>query len=82
VEFFGVGVSQLSLADRATIANMCPEYGATVGYFPIDDLAINYLRQTGKLLQNYFSDLSLNKFFGGGEGQLHCESKNKTPYSC
>ena len=49
VEFFGTGVSQLSIADRATIANMCPEYGATVGYFPIDELSLNYLRQTGAL---------------------------------
>ena len=47
VEFFGEGVSQLSIADRATIANMCPEYGATVGYFPVDELSLNYLRQTG-----------------------------------
>ena len=50
VEFFGAGVSQLSIADRATIANMCPEYGATVGYFPIDGLSLSYLRQTGTLL--------------------------------
>lgn len=49
VEFFGSGVTQLSIADRATIANMCPEYGATVGYFPIDELSLSYLRQTGML---------------------------------
>jgi len=49
VEFFGTGVSQLSIADRATIANMCPEYGATVAYFPIDGLSLGYLRQTGML---------------------------------
>lgn len=36
VEFFGPGVATLSIADRATIANMCPEYGATVGFFPVD----------------------------------------------
>lgn len=47
VEFFGPGLSQLSIADRATIANMCPEYGATVGFFPVDDASIAYLRQTG-----------------------------------
>ena len=47
VEFFGPGVAQLSIADRATISNMCPEYGATVGYFPVDDMSIKYLRQTG-----------------------------------
>ena len=47
VEFFGPGVSQLSIADRATIANMCPEYGATVGYFPVDENTLRYLQQTG-----------------------------------
>ncbi|MBI4346588.1 MAG: aconitate hydratase AcnA, partial [Elusimicrobia bacterium] len=48
VEFFGPGLSQLSLADRATIANMCPEYGATVGYFPVDVQTIEYLKMTGR----------------------------------
>ncbi|KAJ8684287.1 hypothetical protein QAD02_020079 [Eretmocerus hayati] len=48
VEFFGPGVSQLSIADRATISNMCPEYGATVGYFPVDQQSLTYLRQTGR----------------------------------
>ena len=47
VEFFGPGVSMLSIADRATISNMCPEYGATVGFFPVDDASIVYLKQTG-----------------------------------
>lgn len=48
VEFYGPGVAQLSIADRATISNMCPEYGATVGYFPVDNMSLKYLRQTGK----------------------------------
>ncbi|NXY46702.1 ACOC hydratase, partial [Ceuthmochares aereus] len=48
VEFFGPGVAQLSIADRATIANMCPEYGATAAYFPVDDISIGYLIQTGR----------------------------------
>ena len=48
VEFYGSGVSALSIADRATISNMCPEYGATVGYFPVDFQSIEYLRQTGR----------------------------------
>jgi len=48
VEFFGPGVSALSLADRATIANMAPEYGATCGFFPIDRKAIDYLHLTGR----------------------------------
>ena len=48
VEFFGDGVSGMSLADRATIANMSPEYGATMGFFPIDDRTLEYLRLTGR----------------------------------
>merc|ERR1712227_920329 len=48
VEFFGPGVSALSIADRATISNMCPEYGATVGFFPVDEVSLNYLKQTGR----------------------------------
>ncbi len=48
VEFFGPGVSQLPLADRATIANMAPEYGATCGFFPVDDESLEYLRLTGR----------------------------------
>lgn len=48
VEFFGPGVSQLPLADRATISNMAPEYGATCGFFPVDSEAIEYLRLTGR----------------------------------
>ncbi|MDX1413016.1 MAG: aconitate hydratase AcnA [Candidatus Promineifilaceae bacterium] len=48
VEFFGSGLSSMTLADRATIANMCPEYGATVGYFPVDQETLNYLRSTGR----------------------------------
>lgn len=47
VEFFGPGVAQLSIADRATISNMCPEYGATVGYFAVDEMNLKYLKQTG-----------------------------------
>ena len=49
VEFFGLGVSELTLADRATISNMCPEYGATTAFFPVDDAATAYLRQTGSV---------------------------------
>jgi aconitate hydratase len=48
VEFFGEGVSRMSLADRATLANMAPEYGATMGFFPVDEEAITYLRRTGR----------------------------------
>ena len=48
VEFYGAGLDGLPLADRATIANMAPEYGATCGFFPIDDETIRYLRNTGR----------------------------------
>ncbi len=48
VEFYGSGLSSLSLADRATIGNMGPEYGATIGYFPIDDETLRYLELTGR----------------------------------
>ncbi|HWB11728.1 MAG TPA: aconitate hydratase AcnA [Pirellulales bacterium] len=48
VEFFGPGVSNMQLADRATIGNMAPEYGATIGFFPIDQETLNYLRRTGR----------------------------------
>ena len=48
VEFYGPGLSSLSLADRATIANMAPEYGATCGFFPVDDETLRYLRGTGR----------------------------------
>jgi len=48
VEFFGSGLSSISLPDRATIANMAPEYGATVGFFPVDDETLSYLRLSGR----------------------------------
>jgi aconitate hydratase len=48
VEFYGSGLSSLSLADRATIANMAPEYGATIGFFPVDTLTLDYLRLSNR----------------------------------
>ncbi len=48
VEYFGPGLDRLPLADRATIANMSPEYGATIGFFPVDNETLNYLRSTGR----------------------------------
>ncbi|MCS7464647.1 aconitate hydratase AcnA [Paenibacillus doosanensis] len=48
VEFYGPGLSNISLADRATVANMAPEYGATIGFFPVDSESLNYLRGTGR----------------------------------
>src|SRR6202041_3630777 len=60
VEFCGTGLSSLSVPDRATIANMAPEYGATMGFFPVDQECVNYLRATGrsqeavKAYENYY----------------------------
>jgi len=48
VEFYGAGLSSMSLADRATIANMAPEYGATMGFFPVDEETLRYLKQTAR----------------------------------
>ena len=48
VEFYGAGLSALSLADRATVANMAPEYGATIGFFPVDEETLNYLRVSNR----------------------------------
>ncbi len=65
VEFFGPGVSNMKLADRATIGNMAPEYGATVGYFPVDVETLNYLRLTGRtkeevdLVERYYKEQGL-----------------------
>ena len=52
VEFYGEGLKNLTLADRATIANMAPEYGATCGFFPIDDETLKYLKFSGRDDQN------------------------------
>ena len=60
VEYFGEGAASLSLADRATIANMAPEYGATMGFFPVDEETLNYMKLTGRAVahisavRNYF----------------------------
>ncbi|WP_223510958.1 aconitate hydratase AcnA [Pseudomonas sp. BF-R-05] len=51
VEFYGDGLADLPLADRATIANMAPEYGATCGFFPVDDITLEYLRLSGRPLE-------------------------------
>ncbi len=48
VEYFGPGLTHMSLADRATIANMAPEYGATMGFFPVDEETLRYMRETGR----------------------------------
>jgi aconitate hydratase len=74
VEYFGTGAASLPATDRATIANMAPEYGATMGYFPVDDETVKYLRATGRteeqcrLFENYFK--AQNLFGMPQRGQL------------
>lgn len=69
VEFYGPGVSTLSLADRATISNMAPEYGATIGLFPVDQSSLDYLKQTGrneekvKVVAEYLKAVGLFKVY-------------------
>src|SRR2546430_7732738 len=74
VEFFGPGAAALPVVDRATIANMAPEYGATMGFFPIDAESLNYLRSTGrteeqcKIYENYYR--AQNLFGMPNKGQV------------
>jgi len=76
VEFYGEGVEHLSLADRATISNMAPEYGATMGYFPVDHQTIDYLRMTARdqshldLIQNYLKAQNLFKEYDGSQPEV------------
>ena len=73
VEFFGKGCSTLSLADRATISNMSPEYGATMGYFPIDEGTIDYLKLTARdehkleIIKSYLKATGLFRTYGDDE---------------
>src|SRR6201996_2484360 len=67
VEFYGPGAASLSLPDRATIANMAPEYGATMGYFPVDAESVNYLKATGRTqaqLEAFETYFKAQKLFG------------------
>ncbi|HEY5452530.1 MAG TPA: aconitate hydratase AcnA [Polyangia bacterium] len=77
VEFFGAGVATLSLADRATIANMAPEYGATCGIFPIDDETLRYLRFTGRSA----ADVELVEAYAREQGFFHGPSTPEAEYS-
>jgi aconitate hydratase len=77
VEFFGPGLASLSLADRATIANMAPEYGATCGIFPVDEETINYLRLTGR----DESQLALVEQYMKAMGMWHDADSPKARYS-
>ena len=77
VEFYGDGLASLPLADRATIANMAPEYGATCGIFPVDDETLRYLRFTGraeaqvKLVEAYCKEQGLFHTQGTPEADVH-----------
>ncbi|MCL6251415.1 aconitate hydratase AcnA [Altererythrobacter sp. KTW20L] len=72
VEFYGPGVSELSLADRATIANMAPEYGATCGFFGIDDKTLDYLRLTGRSE----ADIALVEAYSKAQGMWFTPDNN------
>jgi aconitate hydratase len=77
VEFYGDGIGELALADRATIANMAPEYGATCGIFPVDEETLRYLRFTGRpesqvqLVEAYFKE----------QGMFHTKDAPEAQYS-
>ncbi|MEJ2533237.1 MAG: aconitate hydratase AcnA [Halioglobus sp.] len=77
VEFFGPGLAQLTLADRATIANMAPEYGATCGIFPVDRVTIEYLRLTGRDEHQ----LALIQAYMQAMGMWHDEESKPARYS-
>ena len=76
VEFYGEGVASVTLADRATIANMSPEYGSTVAIFPIDDLTLDYLRLTGRSAD----ELALVEAYAKEQGLWH-DAKSEPVYS-
>ncbi len=77
VEFFGDGLDELPLADRATIANMAPEYGATCGIFPIDDEALNYLRLSGRTEEH----IELVEQYAKAQGMFRDQSAGEAQYS-
>jgi aconitate hydratase len=77
VEFFGPGVAALSLADRATIANMAPEYGATCGIFPIDDETLRYLRLTGRSAEQ----IELVEAYAREQGMFHGPNTKEAEYT-
>ncbi|MDA8016312.1 MAG: aconitate hydratase AcnA [Thermoanaerobaculia bacterium] len=77
VEFFGPGLGKLPLADRATIANMAPEYGATCGIFPIDSQTLDYLRFTGRDEQQ----LQLVEHYAKEQGLFHTDATPEATYS-
>ena len=88
VEFFGSGLDRLPIADRATIANMAPEYGATCGFFPVDEETLRYLRQSNRdealvnLVEAYAKENGIWRRTGGEtvySDRLHLELENVVP---
>ena len=77
VEFFGNGLSSLPLADRATIANMAPEYGATCGLFPVDEESLNYLRLSGRSEEQ----IALVEAYARAQGMFHTADSPDAEYS-
>jgi aconitate hydratase len=77
VEFFGEGTATLSVPDRATIANMAPEYGATMGFFPVDDKTIDYFRATGRTAEEVSG---LESYFKA-QGMFGVSKKGEIDYS-
>jgi aconitate hydratase len=77
VEFFGDGLRHLTIADRATLGNMCPEYGATLAIFPIDDMTLDYLRLTGR----DDSRVALVEDYARAQGLFRTESSPEAVYT-
>ena len=77
VEFTGPGLAQLPLADRATIANMAPEYGATCGIFPIDDVVLDYLRLSGRSDER----IALVEAYAKEQGLFHTQDSRECDYT-
>ncbi len=77
VEFFGPGVTTLSVQDRATVSNMSPEYGATVGYFPVDEQALRYLLDTGRSKEH----VDLVRRYLDAQGLLRTEGSREVRYT-
>jgi aconitate hydratase len=77
VEFYGPGLAKLSLADRATIANMAPEYGATCGLFPIDQVTLDYMRLSGRSEET----IALTEAYTKATGTFHTADSKPAQYS-
>ena len=77
VEFFGAGLAGMTLADRATIANMAPEYGATMGFFPVDAETLSYMRLTGRTAEQ----VELVERYTKEQGLFHTESASTPEFT-